>query len=322
MSRAAISSWERSFGLELPEAYRQFLEIYNGGKFYPSFGYHFPAEFPGTEKLPFLVGGICSLLFFGLTEHWEWRDLASIREVHLGRIPEGTIPIGDTGEDLVLLKCRCGDVVYWTRDAELSVDPDENQILLAKSFLEFARGIQRAPRTRWQYQIFTNEEPSVSIQLHELDGLKRWLAENGPLGNLADGGLGLLNACCDGEYFEGVEWLLHHGVDATGPLKSGVKAPIQLADEAGCGDIVVLFLEHGVNPNHLFRDGHKPQQYILDFVKEWQAGKRTSRRLHSSEGDAKVSGTCQKRVRNPFACSPFSRSGSGKAAKVSGTFSE
>jgi hypothetical protein len=279
VSRAAVSGLERSIGLELPEAYRQFLEFFNGGEFYPRFGYYFPVEFPGTEILPFLVGGIGSFLFFGLNEHWPWRDLAKLRQIHQGRVPEGTIPIADTGEDLVLLNCRRGDVVYWTRDAELSLDPEENQIPLAKSFLEFARSIQRAPRKQWLYQIFTDEEPFVSIQLHELDGLKKWVAENGPLGNLPDAGLGFLKACCDGEYFEGVVWLLHHGVDATGPLESGVKTPIQVADEAGCGDIVVLLLEQGVNPDHLFRDGHKPQRSILDFVKEWQAGERTSRRL-------------------------------------------
>jgi hypothetical protein len=279
LSGAVVAEWERSIGLPFPETYRQFLKRFNGGEFYPSFGYRFLVDFPGTEKLPFIAGGLGALVFFGLNESWQWRDLANIHEIHQGRIPEGTIPIADSGEDLVLLNCRRDDVVLWTRDAELYVGPDENQIPLAQSFLEFARGIQRVPRREWLYHVFSDEEPYVSIQLHELNGLKRWVADHGPLEALPNGGVELLEACCDGKDFEGVEWLLQQGVDSTGPLEADVKTPIQIADENGCGDMVVLLLEHGANPVHLFRDGHEPQQYILDFVKQWQAGERASRRL-------------------------------------------
>jgi hypothetical protein len=280
LSRAAVAGWERSVGLGRPPEYREFLEVFNGGKFYPRyFGYLYPVEFSGTAKLPPISGGVGVFCLFSLNEPWDWRNLETNFNIHEGRIPKGCIPIAEPGEDLILLDCQNGEVILWSRDCESNVEPEENRISLARSFVEFAQGIKRAPRSEWLLNITAVEEPLTSIQLHDLDGLKRWVTENGPLDKLPDGGVRLLKeACSDGEDFEGAEWLLKQGVDATGPLQANVKTPIQLADKEGCGDIVVLLLEHGANADHLFRDGQKPQRYILDFVKQWQAGQRTSRR--------------------------------------------
>jgi hypothetical protein len=92
LSGAAVREWEHSIDIQFPDAYRQFLEVFNGGKFYPAFGYYFPVDFPGTENLPFIVGGIGTFKFFGLGESWPWRDLANIHEIHQGRIPRGRFP--------------------------------------------------------------------------------------------------------------------------------------------------------------------------------------------------------------------------------------
>jgi hypothetical protein len=96
---------------------------------------------------------------------------------------------------------------------------------------------------------------------------------------LADRGLELLREAARGMNFEGAEWLLNQGVDPTGPLKSGVKTPVQVADDFNCGDTLVLLLEHGASVDCLFRDGHKPRQYSLDFADQWKAGQRRSRRI-------------------------------------------
>ena len=41
---SVIADWERSIGLQLPANYRRFLEVFNGGKFYPKFRYFFPID--------------------------------------------------------------------------------------------------------------------------------------------------------------------------------------------------------------------------------------------------------------------------------------
>jgi hypothetical protein len=280
LSTSVLADWERAIGCRLPGEYRRFLEVFNGGGFYPRFfGFVYPLHFTGTTKLP-PTEGVGIFTFLSLNEPWNWRDLQWIRDVQMGRIPEGSIPIANAATDLILLDCRRdGEITLWLHDCESDVAPEENRIPLAKSFLEFARGIQREPREAWLRRSTAVEEPFISIQLHELNGLKKWVAENGPLSDLPDRGQSLLReACLPGADFEGADWLLREGVDPTGPLKAGVRTPIQLADRAGCGDMVVLLLEFGAKPEHLFRDQQEPHQYILDFVKQWQAGERISRR--------------------------------------------
>jgi hypothetical protein len=274
---SAVADWERSIGLQLPANYRRFLEVFNGGKFYPKFRHFFPIDM--SVHPSFWGDGIGGFTFYGLNEPLGWRDLERSRDIHEGRIPAGTVPIADAPKDLILLDCRRGgQIALWQRSHEGDTEPEENRIPLADSFLEFAQGIQEAPQVDWGQLFTADEEPFISIQHHDLDGLKTWVAENGPLAVLPDGGLSLLKEACScfGENYDAAEWLLREGVDPTGPLERGVKTPLQLADEANCGDIIVLLLEHGANPEHLLRDNHQPRQYNVDFAKQWQAGERTS----------------------------------------------
>ncbi len=274
---SVIADWERSIGLQLPANYRRFLEVFNGGDFYLKSRIEFPINM--SVHPSFWGQAIGGFTFYGLNEPWNWRDLEWSRDIHEGRIPAGTIPIADAASDLILLDCRRGgQVALWQRDNEGDTEPEDNRIPLADSFLEFAQGIQESPQDKWGMLYTAEEQPFISIQHHDLDGLKTWVAENGPLAALPDGGLSLLKEACSylGENFEATEWLLRQGVDPTGPREPGVKTPLQLADQAGCGDIMVLLLEHGANPDHLFHDNHKPQQYNVDFANQWQAGQRTS----------------------------------------------
>jgi hypothetical protein len=282
LSGSTIADWERTIGLRLPAEYRRFLEVFNGGYFYPRYyGFVFPVDFSNLPSpRPLWWDAIGVFTFFGLHEPWNWRDLEGCRATHEGRIAAGTIPIAEAANDLILLDCQHGgELVLWSRERELELDPEKNRFPLAKSFLEFACKIQRQPREEWLDNITASKEPFVSIQLHELDGLKAWVSQNGPLPTLPDAGVGLLRETADAKDFDGSEWLLCQGVSPTGPLKTGLKTPIQVADENNCGDIIVLLLEHGANPDHLFRDGHKPRQYSLDFLTQWQAGERRPRRI-------------------------------------------
>jgi hypothetical protein len=37
LSTSVLADWERAIGCRLPGEYRRFLEVFNGGKFYPRF---------------------------------------------------------------------------------------------------------------------------------------------------------------------------------------------------------------------------------------------------------------------------------------------
>ncbi len=150
LSKAVLADWERSIGYRLPKEYRRFLEFFNGGGFYPRFfGYVYPLDYTGTADLP-PKQGLGIFTFLSLNEPWDWRDLQSCHDMHEGRSPVGCIPIADAANDLVLLDCRRdGEIVLWSRDCKGDVAPEENRIPLAKSFSEFARGIQRQPREEW-----------------------------------------------------------------------------------------------------------------------------------------------------------------------------
>ncbi len=282
MQTSVLDNWEGTLGHRLPCEYRRFLEVFNGGRFYPRFfGTVYPFNFSGTLPVEW-TDNLGNIEFLSLNEPWNWRDLEWNRDTHTGRIPAASIPIATAASDLIVLDWeRGGEIALWSRDCEAEVAPEDNRIPLAKSFLQFSRGIRREPLEQWRLRACARgvEEPFVSIRAHDLDGLKRWVAENGPLSDLPDQGQSLLReACLPADDFDGAEWLLREGVDPTGHLSAGVRTPIQLADDGSCADIVVLLLEFGANPEHLFRDQHKPQQFTLDFVKQWQAGERSSRR--------------------------------------------
>jgi hypothetical protein len=268
LSEREIARWERTLPGPLPDDYRTFLKYFNGGDYYD------PSSIGGFE-------------FFSLNcADWaEWRDLQEQRETHEGRVPEGAIPIGQTGPLYLILIdfARNRELVRWERDAELTIDREENRIPLASSFLELARETTEVEplKERRRYTL-AEKEPFISIEAHDLDGLKKWVAKKGPLEKLPDGGIELLRAACNDGDFHGAVWLLEQGLDPTGPIVKGEKTPIELADASGCGDIVVLLLEHGSDPKHLHRgrkSRFKPQPSILAFVEQWQAGLRTSNRI-------------------------------------------
>jgi hypothetical protein len=279
LSDAEISEWERSLCAPLPKDYIEFLRHFNGGSYYDPVQY--PMKVRGFGEWD-AIDGIGAFNFYGLGQRqWaSWRDIGEQSDLHHGRTPEGTVPIGDdAGINLILLDlARGSELVLWQRDAEMEFDRERNRIPIARTFLEFAQGVELEPMEERRPYTIARDEPFISIEVHDLPGLKKWVAANGPLQRLPDAGAGLLRAACFDSDFEGARWLLEQGVDPTGPLLAGVETPIERADSASCGDLTVLLLEHGAVAEHLFREGREPQPYILAFVEQWKAGLRRSTR--------------------------------------------
>lgn len=271
---------EDSLGLTLPNDYRCFLEVFNGGRFYPRWhGTEFPLRFAGGNHLPAIFDGIGLFTFFSINEPLNWRDLMWNTRAHARRIREGSVPIGSSGNSLLLMDCAGSySIGLWTRDVEGTIGPEDNWIPLANSFSEFAAGIRILSPLERLEEVEADFEPYISIEAHDLQGLRDWVSDNGPLADMPDRGLELLKAACAAENFDGAQWLLSQGVDTTDAVMKSEKAPIEFADEAGCGDIVVLLLEYGANTDDLYRDSRNPQELIVAFVSQWQAGQRKSRR--------------------------------------------
>lgn len=283
LSEQEVADWGRTLPGPLPEDYRAFLRHFNGGNQYDPSSPGYPMDFRGAaNRAGFSEIGAFNFYSLNCANWADWRDLEEQRKTHEGRVPKGAVPIGDSGgENPILIDFARGrELVLWERDAEMDIDREENRIPIAPSFLELARGATEVePLKELRRYTLAEKEPFISIEAHDLDGLKKWLAKKGPLEKLPDGGVGLLRAACDNCDFEGAVWLLEQGVDPTGPIDKGEKSPIELADDSGCGDLVVLLLEHGADAKQLRRRKRKPQPRILAFVEQWQAGLRTSNRI-------------------------------------------
>lgn len=278
-----VVAWEHTLPGRLPEDYRRFLMCFNGGCYYDPISYSMGGRGVAGRAAFTSIGGFN---FFGLNcDGWaEWRDLQLQWEDHDSRIPECTLPIGDNGgDDLILIDFRndC-ELVLWERDAEEAVDREQNRILIAPTFLDFARGVAIDDVTERRRSGLAETEPELSIEAHDLDSLKKWVATNGPLQELPDRGAGLLTAACANSDWSGVAWFLSEGANPTGSLAEDADTPIEAAESAGCGDIVVLLLEHGADPAHLYRGNREPQPYIVAFAEQWKAGRRTSNRISQS----------------------------------------
>ena len=132
---SVLDDWERLIGQCLPPDYRQFLEFFNGGKFYPRFfGYVYPFNYSGELSIGWQRElGIFEL--YGLNEPWDWRDLESSRDIHTSRIPADSIPIASAANDLILLD--------FARDGEVCA------LVCAIARRKLSR---RTTEFRWQYR--------------------------------------------------------------------------------------------------------------------------------------------------------------------------
>ncbi len=118
----------------IPDAYRNFLEQYNGG--IPS---NRLIYFNNDEK------GTLIDIIFGFTKE-KYRDLRKTNIDMLNRIPTNTLAIADDqGGNLILLSVKgpdYGKVYFW--DHELETEPADysNLTLIADSFEEFINNLK------------------------------------------------------------------------------------------------------------------------------------------------------------------------------------
>jgi cell wall assembly regulator SMI1 len=138
ISPADLDEFERAEGVALPPEYRDFLLRNNGGR---------PAD--NIVDVPNL-DEVAVNHFFGLRPG-EMYDLRRERAMYEGRVPPGTIPIGDDpGGNLFLLSLADdskGAVLFWDHEEE-PVDEAtdwsdfENVYAIAGSFDEFLASLR------------------------------------------------------------------------------------------------------------------------------------------------------------------------------------
>ena len=135
LQESDVAAFEREIDSTLPTDYREFLLRRNGGRFDRPVLFPLPTEEYSDRTGLFNVYG---LLRPANANH---NDLRHNLEVHSGRIPRGTLPIADDGDNLLLLDLegdRRGKLYLWIRDDEMMKDVEDNRIPAAASFTEMA----------------------------------------------------------------------------------------------------------------------------------------------------------------------------------------
>ena len=137
-SEDLIVEKEKSLGFSLPNDYRDFLKLYNGGIPEKLF-----FSFKGTKEDSSLVDRL-----FGFIEN-EYRNIIEYHRSYKKRIPSNALPIGiDPGGNLILLSVSgpdYGKVYFWDHDWEVEDGqiPDySNLTLIADSFEEFLNSLK------------------------------------------------------------------------------------------------------------------------------------------------------------------------------------
>lgn len=138
-SEERVSAFEAKLGRRLPDDYREFLLLYNGGQPKPSV-FRF-----GDRKRPYTDSSVEWFLSLYDGEIYSLeRVIKSLRD----RIPPDTLPIAyDPFGNIVLLGLH-GDVrdkvYFWDHEREPDDQPDWSNIdLIADSFDGFMRGLRK-----------------------------------------------------------------------------------------------------------------------------------------------------------------------------------
>jgi hypothetical protein len=120
LSDVDIADFERKIKARLPEAYRRFLSVYNGGR--PT---------PATVDIKNLPGGGETDLdiLFGLGREPESSDISWNLETLGDRIPEGLLPIGsDSGGSIFCLALagrQLNKILYWDAANSFYTAPED-----------------------------------------------------------------------------------------------------------------------------------------------------------------------------------------------------
>jgi cell wall assembly regulator SMI1 len=135
-----VSVLEAKLGRRLPDEYREFLLLYNGGRPVPS-AFQFAAN-KGSDT--------DSLVNWFLSLHdGEVSNLEKVARLMNGRIPSETLPIArDPFGNLILLGLHGdvrGKIYFWDHEREPDDQPDWSNIdLIADDFDRFMRGLRRS----------------------------------------------------------------------------------------------------------------------------------------------------------------------------------
>jgi cell wall assembly regulator SMI1 len=114
ITKRRLASVERTLGVELPNAYRNFLLTFNGGRPFPA---HFVLSRGGASQWTKIH------FFFGVDDDTLSCDLLWNYNAYKNRLPAGVIPIaGDEFGNRFCLDLRVsrdGPVLFWDHELEL-----------------------------------------------------------------------------------------------------------------------------------------------------------------------------------------------------------
>jgi len=135
-----IEALEESYGLSLPEDYKQFLLKYNGGE---------PDKYLFKDKN---LGSLVLNVLYGINIEDSYDELHNVIKVYKDRIPSSFIPIGDDsgGNQFVIgIKGKFKDKIYlWDHNTELEHNKftentlPGNMYKLADNFTEFINALE------------------------------------------------------------------------------------------------------------------------------------------------------------------------------------
>lgn len=231
-----ISSFERNCGCSLPSDYKEFLILRNGGRFYEYVAAPLPTD-EYSEELGLDV-------LYSLGEQDTESDLGHMLETHKDRVPAGAVPIGDDGDNLLLLDCNPNavwQVCLWIRDNELTTDRDWNRVPVARSFMELAASCD----TRPYYDTQEVLEPFMAVERYDAEDLARCLAEGCSPDAMNDDGLTLLTLACRVRNYAAVDLLLLHGANPN--LRWLGETPLFYASLRPAKDIAKLLRQYGAH---------------------------------------------------------------------------
>jgi hypothetical protein len=244
LSEKEVEQFEREIGARLPEDYRWFLLTFNGGCYYEEYIIEF--DTPGGPVGSAIAGfSFCSL---NVVDSASGGDLRWLRETHDGRVPDGMIPIGNAGTDLILLDTACGSGLYlWVRDREMRVEhPNDNRFFLAQSFSDFANECHYLAIDEQEAEALEIDEPFRSIDLRRHDLLEQYLDDGFALFETNDRGQTLLYVACRELNYEAA-MLLDRGADPDDGDRNAGRPPLYAAAAPGAGELVQLLLSHGAS---------------------------------------------------------------------------
>lgn len=240
LTEAEVAAFEHELAFPLPADYREFLLLCNGGRYYEYVACPLPTrEYSHELRLV--------RLFQLLPTSDPDQNLRGLRRklhMHEGRIPDDTLPIADSGADMLLIALEGqsrGALGLWVRDYELTRERADNFIPVAPSFTALAS----ACATRPYYSELETEEPFIAAERFDLDGLRRCLDAglNPDARNEED--MTLLVVACRELNYDAAELLLSRGADPNLPDLRWGYPPLHYAKGDGARDLVNLLLRYG-----------------------------------------------------------------------------